>query len=188
MFPENPKAESPAKVEVSGIKQVGIVVKDAVQSAENYWDILGIGPWEIRPWGNHVLWDRTYMGRPGWGRERLGHAYLGDLELEFVQPVEGESIYQDWIDEHGEGLHHLKFLCEDIDEVTRLLAEQGFNSIQSGHFGDPKEILQIVPRYEAVTAADLQRVTQSYFQKSNRTVSVLVPESEAGGSGEEAGS
>ncbi|MBL7126573.1 MAG: VOC family protein [Dehalococcoidales bacterium] len=138
-YPEDPKAKSPAKVKISGIKQVGIVVKDAVRTAENYWQILGIGPWEIRPWGNHVLWDRTYMGRPGWGRERLGHAYLGDLELELVQPVEGESVYQDWIDEHGEGIHHLKFLCDDIDEVTRLLGEQGFPSIQSGHFGDPKE-------------------------------------------------
>jgi len=61
----------------------------------------------------------------------------------------------------------------------------GFSDV---YFGDPKEILQIVPRYEAVTAADLQRVAQSYFQKSNRTVSVLVPETEAGGAAEEAGS
>jgi len=115
------------------------VVNDAIRTAENYLQILGIGPWEVRPWGNDVLWDRTYMGRPGWGRERLGHAYLKDLELELVQCEEGESVYQDWIDIHGEGIHHLKFLCDDIDEVTRLLAEQGFPSIQSGHFGDPKE-------------------------------------------------
>jgi hypothetical protein len=138
-FPEDPKAQSPAKVKVSALKQVGICVKDAIRSAENYWNILGIGPWEIREWGTHALFDRTYYGRPGWGFERIAHAYLGDLELEFVQPVEGYSIYQDWIDEHGEGLHHLKFLCEDIDEVVQALTEQGFPSIQGGHFGDPKE-------------------------------------------------
>jgi len=139
IYPEDPEAKSPAKVKVTGIKQVGICVKDVVRTAENYWNILGIGPWEIRDWGTHALYDRTYHGRPAWGRERLAHAYIGDLELELVQPVEGDSVYQDWIDEHGEGIHHLKFLCEDIDETSRLLTEQGFPSLQSGHFGDPKE-------------------------------------------------
>lgn len=139
MFPEDPKAVSPAKVKIPGINQIGICVKDVVRTAENYWNLLGIGPWEIREWGNQALFDRTYYDKPAWGRERLAHAYLGDLELELVQPVEGDSVYQDWIDEHGEGIHHLKFLCDDIDEVVRLLTEQGFTSIQGGHFGGPKE-------------------------------------------------
>jgi catechol 2,3-dioxygenase-like lactoylglutathione lyase family enzyme len=135
-YPEDPKAKSPAKVKVKGIKQIGICVKDLFSTAENYWNILGIGPWEIREWGTPVLFHRTYHGKPGWGKERLAHAYLGDLEFELVQPVEGDSVYSDWIAEHGEGLHHLKFLCDDIDEVVRLLTEQGFPSIQGSHFGD----------------------------------------------------
>lgn len=139
LFPENPKAVSPARVKVTGIKQVGICVNDVVQTAENYWNILGIGPWEIREWGSHVLFDRYCNGRPAWARERVAHAYIGDLELELVQYIEGDSFYQDWIKEHGEGIQHLKFLCDDIDETSRLLAEQGFPSLQCGHFGDPKE-------------------------------------------------
>lgn len=137
-YPEDPKAVSPAKVKVTGIKQVGICVKDVYETAWNYWRLLGIGPWEIREWGSHVLFDRFYQGKPAWGKEKLAHAYIGDLELELVQAVEGDSVYQDWINEHGEGIHHLKFLCDDMDEVARLLAEQGFPSIQCGHFGDPK--------------------------------------------------
>jgi hypothetical protein len=139
MFPEDPNSVSPAKVKVTGIKQVGLCVNDVVQTAENYWNILGIGPWEIRDWGSHVLFDRYCNGRPAWARERVAHAYIGDLELELVQYVEGDSFYQDWINEHGEGIQHLKFLCDDIDETSRLLAEQGFPSLQCGHFGDPKE-------------------------------------------------
>jgi hypothetical protein len=138
-YPADSNAVSPAKIKIPGIKQVGVVVKDPVESAKNYWNLLGIGPWEIREWGSHVLFDRTYYGKPSWGKEKIAHAYLGDLELEFVSPMEGDSVYQDWIDEHGEGIHHLKFLCDDIDETSRMLAEQGFPSIQSGHFGDPKE-------------------------------------------------
>jgi hypothetical protein len=139
LFPEDTKAVSPAKVKVTEIKQVALCVKDVIQTAENYWNILGIGPWEIRDWGSHVLYDRFYYGKPSWARERIAHAYIGGLELELVQPVEGDSLYRDWIEEHGESLHHLKFLCDDIDEVSGLLTAQGFTSIQSGHFGDPRE-------------------------------------------------
>jgi hypothetical protein len=139
MFPEDPNAVSPARVKISGIKQVGVCVNDLVQTAENYWNILGIGPWEIREWGSHVLCDRSYHGKPSWGKEAIAHAYLGDLELELVQYIEGDSFYQDWIAERGEGIQHLKFLCDDIDEVSATLNEQGFPSLQRGGFGEPGE-------------------------------------------------
>lgn len=36
--------ESPAKVKVSAINQVALVVKDLQKSVEDYWNIFGIGP------------------------------------------------------------------------------------------------------------------------------------------------
>ena len=44
------------------------------------------------------------------------------------------------------------------------------------YFGDPKALLNVADRYADVTAADLQRVAGAYFNASNRTVSVLIPE------------
>ncbi|GAI83644.1 unnamed protein product, partial [marine sediment metagenome] len=38
---------SPAKVKAKDITQVAIAVYDVRMVAENYWNILGIGPWEI---------------------------------------------------------------------------------------------------------------------------------------------
>jgi hypothetical protein len=60
---------------------------------------------------------------------------VGNLQLELVQPIEGDSIYQDWIHERGEGLHHLNFLVDDVDEIAEKTRRQGFQSIQSGRFG-----------------------------------------------------
>lgn len=132
-------AQSPAKTKVTRSQQVCIVCNDIKKTMEAYWNILGIGPWAVFEFGSLRIPGLKYHGQPAWGRERIAHAYVGDLELELVQPVEGDSVYQDWIDERGEGLHHLKFLCDDIDEVSRLLTTQGFTSTQSGHFGDPEE-------------------------------------------------
>jgi hypothetical protein len=122
-------------VKVSRIRQVALCVCDAVRTAQNYWNILGIGPWRLYDWGSHVVHCRRYHGEPSWGREIVAFATVGDVELELVQPVEGVSIYQDWIDAHGEGMHHLKFLCDDVDAVSGALTGQGFLSIQSGDYG-----------------------------------------------------
>jgi catechol 2,3-dioxygenase-like lactoylglutathione lyase family enzyme len=137
MYPAT-TAESIAKVKCKGINQIAIVVKDLESVAKNYWDILGIGPWAIYKWEAPLVYDRKYHGRTVWAREKIALAQVGDVQLELVQPVEGPSIYQDWLDEVGEGLHHMNFLVDDVDEAVEMLAMEGFPSMQSGRF-EPRE-------------------------------------------------
>ncbi len=141
-FPEDSSAESPAEIKIPGMKQIGIAVRDVYETALNYWYLFAVGPWEIREWGNFMLYDRKYYGELSWGREKLGHAYPGDMELELLQGVIGPSVYSDWADAAGEyegAIHHLKFLCDDVDGVSERFRKQGFQSVQSGHFGVPGE-------------------------------------------------
>lgn len=56
--------ESPAKAKVSAINQVSLVVKDLQKSVEDYWNIFGIGPWEIYSWEPSLVYDYEYHGRP----------------------------------------------------------------------------------------------------------------------------
>ena len=127
---------SPAKVKVSKLTQIAIAVKDLQATAENYWKILGIGPWDIYDWEFPRVTERTYHGKRSWAREKIAMTMVGGVELELVQPVEGDSIYQDFLTEHGEGLHHLQFLDEKVEEVAAVMADQGFPCLQSGRFGD----------------------------------------------------
>lgn len=55
---------SPAKVQVKEIGQVALVVKDAQMVAGNYWNILGIGPWDIYSWEAPLVHDQMYRGKP----------------------------------------------------------------------------------------------------------------------------
>lgn len=127
--------ESPAKIKCKGINQLAIAVNDLEQVAKNYWTILGIGPWAIFEWEAPLVYDRKYHGQAAWAREKIALAQVGNVQLELVQPVEGPSIYRDWIEEHGEGLHHVNFLVDDVDEAAEILAREGFPSLQSGKFG-----------------------------------------------------
>jgi hypothetical protein len=130
--------ENPAKIKIKGINQVAIVVDDLEKTAMNYWNILGIGPWMIFDWEAPLVYDRKYHGRPAEAREKIALTQVGDVQLELVQPVEGQSIYKDWLDEHGESIHHINFIVDDVDESSAILTGLGFESIQSGRFGPSK--------------------------------------------------
>jgi catechol 2,3-dioxygenase-like lactoylglutathione lyase family enzyme len=127
---------SPAKVKVQKITQVAIAVHNLPLVVENYWKILGIGPWNIFAWEYPIVARRTYHGQPAWSREMICHAMVGGVEFELMQPVDGPSLYRDFLEEHGEGLHHLQFWVNNFDEATRILIEEhGFTDLQSGSCG-----------------------------------------------------
>jgi hypothetical protein len=53
--------------------------------------------------------------------------------VELLQPVEGESVYRDFLNEHGEGLHHLGHVrVDDLDEAVQALEKAGFPCIETG--------------------------------------------------------
>ena len=126
---------SPAKVKVPHIHQVALVVKDLQKTMENYWNIFGIGPWdfiEIRP---PALSNLTYHGKPGQCTMKFGLAMVGEMQLEPVEPVSGNSIYSDFLAENGEGLHHLMLGMDNVDELAQRMSEN-FPILQSGHIND----------------------------------------------------
>ena len=127
---------SPAKVQAKEIGQVALVVKDVQMVAENYWNILGIGPWDIYSWEAPLVHDQMYRGKPTWSRAKIAQAQVGAVQLELCQPVEGDSIYRDFLVEHGEGLHHISFFVDDVDETAEALSKEGFPSLESGCYGD----------------------------------------------------
>ena len=132
------KEPGPAKVGVKRIDQVALVVKDLEKTALDYWNILGSGPWNIYEWTAPLVYDRKYHGKPAWGRERIAVTDVGGVQLELCQPVEGDSIYRDFLNDHGEGLHHVNFFVDNVDETAEILIKQGFPSLQSGRHGPPE--------------------------------------------------
>ena len=105
------------KLQLKTVDQIGIVVKDADKVMESWSSMFGIGPWTINDFGG-----TDDKGRP-W-KVRLAFAYLGPLQLELIQPVEGRIFHSGFLEEHGEGLHHLGFYVDDVDgEAAKLVAE-----------------------------------------------------------------
>jgi len=106
------------KFNLETVDHIGIVVNDCEKVAETWERMFGIGPWAYvtnsgtDPQGNEI-------------ESKLAFAYLGDLELELIQITRGKILHSEFLEEHGEGLHHLGFFVDDTDGEAANLVKQG---------------------------------------------------------------
>lgn len=56
---------------------------------------------------------------------RLTHLDAGNAYIQLVEPLELDSPLQTWLDEHGEGLHHLCFGVDDVADAVSVLSDDG---------------------------------------------------------------
>ena len=113
----------------SKVDQVGIVVKD-IDKTINYLTSLGIGPFSELP-GN-PFGDRKLFGKPANYRMKIRVAQLGPVQIELLQPLEGQCLQKEFLETRGEGIHHVGFYVKNIEERLAELKEQGINIIASG--------------------------------------------------------
>jgi methylmalonyl-CoA/ethylmalonyl-CoA epimerase len=59
------------------------------------------------------------------GTIRLTHLDLGNTHLQLVQPLREDHPLWAWIQENGEGLHHLCLAVDDVSLAAERAAERG---------------------------------------------------------------
>jgi len=79
--------------------------------------------------------ERRYRGQKADIRMHMGWTSFGRVTGEIIQPSRGRSIYDEFIEKHGSGFHHIAFAVKDMDEALRLLAERGVEISQDGAWG-----------------------------------------------------
>lgn len=113
----------------TALDQIGIVVQDLVAAEAGMRAIFGMEPRLAA--SNHYR-DITYRGkRVDTAMDVLFYDLFG-IELEFISPTGGPDIWQEFVDEHGGGLHHIRFAVEDHDAVIEAMAAIGVPVHQEG--------------------------------------------------------
>ena len=100
---------------------IGVVVKDIDKTVEYYTSKWGLGPWkrlERAPAKEQLLVGEPY-------RLKVAAAQWGPVVLELLQPAGGKSVWADFLETNGEGIHHLCFDVSNWDEVVAQLKKQG---------------------------------------------------------------
>ncbi|GAI05992.1 unnamed protein product [marine sediment metagenome] len=104
-------------IKIPYLHQTGIVVKNLEKTALDYWNIAGVGPWDIFTLESPHCYNMTYHGEPADFSIKVAFAQVGSYELELMQTVEGHTDYDDFIDKYGEGANHLQYWVDSVDTM-----------------------------------------------------------------------
>jgi methylmalonyl-CoA/ethylmalonyl-CoA epimerase len=131
-----PEVKVDPKLVFRDLKQIGVVVRDLDRTLEALSETFGIVALRTLYWppADRPDFERFYYGQATDFTCRIAFARLGTVELEIIQPLEGRSIWSDFLDRHGDGIHHIRFNVEDIEtqQVIDFLSGQGIQVSQRG--------------------------------------------------------
>ena len=94
--------------------------------------MFGIGPWYFYTYAKPLVKQMSYYGRPADYKMRLALSQIGPIRIELIETMEGDSIYADFIKEHGYGVHHFGILVDDMNHALAQAHSTGLNMIQDG--------------------------------------------------------
>ncbi|GAK59745.1 putative methylmalonyl-CoA epimerase [Candidatus Vecturithrix granuli] len=104
------------------VNHIGIAVKDIEESLKIYRDLLGL---ELE--GQHAVEEQKVI---------TAFFPVGETHIELVQPTEGNVGVAKFIEKRGEGVHHLCFEVDDIEQALADLRARGAKLIDE----QPREI------------------------------------------------
>jgi catechol 2,3-dioxygenase-like lactoylglutathione lyase family enzyme len=118
------------------ICQVGFVVRDIERTAQQFCEVFGLPKPPIIVTPGHEIAKTTYQGQPSEATARLAFFNTGQVQVELIEPDEKPSVWRDFLEQHGEGVHHIAFAVPDTAAATKYLANFGAAVSQQGLYSD----------------------------------------------------
>ena len=108
--------------------QLAFVVHDLEAAATRFDALLQAGPWRAYVFDETTAPQRTYRGAPG-GWSLLLALNDSHPQYELVQPLAGDSIHAEWLQQRGEGFHHVAYAVDSIDAATAEFEAAGHPAV-----------------------------------------------------------
>lgn len=125
------------------ISQISVVVRDLRATMEMYHKVLGWGPWNVfehTPPVHHDTWvhgkqvEYTLLGAETYvGPQEVG------MNFELLQPLEGPSLWREFLDDRGEGIFSVAVMFktrEESEAAKEHFTANGMPVINSARIGD----------------------------------------------------
>ncbi len=121
----------PKQLNLPDLNQVGFVVRNMTQAIALYEPLFG-------PFSRMDPAPMTYDYR-GVQEEcviRLAFGKSGDVEIELIEWVSGGCPHKEFLDAGREGMHHLRFIVDDLDSQVKAAAALDFEVIWGKRWGE----------------------------------------------------
>jgi methylmalonyl-CoA/ethylmalonyl-CoA epimerase len=87
-----------------GITQVSLAVRDLDKTMEQYYRAFGWAPWQVFDHVPPVHHNTELRGQPVHYALRGAEVYVGSLNFELLQPLQGPNLWSEFMDRRGEGV------------------------------------------------------------------------------------
>jgi len=116
------------------LTQIAWVVKDIQTTLRFFQDVMGISNFSKVDTIRVKEFGATYYGEPSNAESLVALAYTGGIFIELIQPLSGNSIFQDYIDKNpAGGIQHFAY-STPVDKLNKIISEfsdKGFPVISS---------------------------------------------------------
>jgi len=119
--------QSQVPLKLSPVHQLGYVVADIDRTVRYYESTLGIGPFNS-PFEVDMS-GAVFRGKRIETKIKVAFAQSGSLQLELIQPVEGQNPYTEFLARHGDGIHHLAYIVDDMEAMKAEFAKRGYQVV-----------------------------------------------------------
>lgn len=130
--------------------QIAWVTRDLDATEAALTTLLGAKKWIRMPEVHFGPDTCNSRGAPADFVAAISLSYAGDTQLELIAPVSGDSIYTEFLDRAGPGLHHICVEApspEDFDAALQAAERDGTPVVQQG-------VMPVGMRFAYVSAAD----------------------------------
>lgn len=119
------------------VTQIGFVVEDIEATKKKFAAFLGVDVPPHFDGGRYEVTGTTVEGEPAPEANCLMAFFdIGEgIQLELIQPNEVRSAWRDYLNEHGEGFHHIAFHVEAMDPAVKRCEDWGMTELQRGKYG-----------------------------------------------------
>ena len=120
------------------LTQVGFIVRDIEVSKRKFAEFFGVEVPNHFDGGKFEVTGTQVMGQPAPDANCLMAFFDAgpNVQIELIQPNGVKSTWQDFLDEHGEGIHHIAFGVKGMDGKIKDCEALGMKCVQRGKYGD----------------------------------------------------
>lgn len=125
-------------LETSTLTQVGFIVRDIEATKRVFAEFFGIPVPAHFDGGRFEVTGTTVNGEPAPDANCLMAFFDAgpNVQIELIQPNGVKSTWQDFLDTHGEGIHHIAFQVKGMDGKILACEQFGMTCVQRGKYGD----------------------------------------------------
>jgi methylmalonyl-CoA/ethylmalonyl-CoA epimerase len=106
------------------IDHIAIAVKSVDEAVKDYQSVLNIDQLEFEVVPNEKV--------------KVAMLELEDTRIELMEPTSADSPIKKFLDERGEGIHHIAITADDIEKDVAKASEKGMKmlgGLRSGSYG-----------------------------------------------------